>query len=243
MGTDNANADNGAHLSIAMKGSDTRELGRVRRSLEDMLIAHLNNATPAVPKKNNRETPPLSLGRLLYALALSSADNSPRWNDRSEHRTVMGRALLPLYSKHKVWMNIVELPKDDDGNYHGMFLAGEGGRLFKFYWERYACRVDIYGDFGKHEKTGVEKHEHASPMLCEPYVLVTSREGKANVDKCLQFIEHRIKDHAEKFGVSRGKEVESLGEQRRMRRQSPKARGKQRGRRGDTEKEEDKKEE
>lgn len=223
MGTDNTNASNTAHLLITMKGVDARQLGRVRRSLEDILISHLVNVTPSVSDlKENKNTHPPSLGRLLYSLALSATDNSLRWNDRNRHRTVLGRALLPLYSKNKVWMNIVELPKDEEGNYHGMFLAGRGGRLFEFYREKYACRVDIYGDFSKKENTDGEKHHHASQMLCEPYVLVTSKEGKTNVDNCLQFIEHRIRDHAERFGVSRDREVERLGEQRRMRRQPQK---------------------
>jgi hypothetical protein len=128
--------------------------------------------------------------------------------------------MIPLFTKNKVWMNIVELPKDEEGNYHGMFLAGRGGRLFEFYRERFACRVDIYGDFNKDDDA--ERHDNASPMLCDPYVLVSSREGKANVDDCLQFIEHRIRDHAERFGVSRDRDVERLGEQRRMRRQPQK---------------------
>lgn len=207
-----------------MKGTDTRQLGRVRRRLEDILIDHLINVTPVVshPIKNKNIYPP-SLGRLLYSLALSASENSPRWHDRNIHRTVLGRALLPLYSKNKVWMNIVELPKDEEGNYHGMFLAGRSGRLFQFYREKYSCRVDIYGDFSKQENTNREKHHHASQiMLCEPYVLVTSKEGKSNVDNCLQFIEHRIREHAERFGVSRDREAERLGEQRRMRRRPQK---------------------
>lgn len=30
--------------------------------------------------------------------------------------------------------------------------------------------------------------------MCAPYVLITSDE-KVNVDKCIQYVEHRIRDH------------------------------------------------
>lgn len=213
LGTSTANTSNDSHLLITMKGTDTRQLGRARRALEDILITHLDNITPKTASRNAKTPHPPSLGRLLYSFALSAADNNPRWNDRNRHRTVQGRALVPLLTKNKIWMNIVELPKDDEGNYHGMFLAGRGGRWFELYREKFSCRVDIYGDF---VKDGDADNDGASAMLCEPYVLVSSREGKSNVDNCLQFIEHRIRDHAERFGVSRDRDVEKLAEQRRM---------------------------
>jgi hypothetical protein len=222
--TSNTGESNNGHLLITMKGTDTRQLGRARRALEDILIKHLVEVTPktAYRKNNNKNPYPPSLGRLLYSFALSAADNSPKWNDRNRHRTVMGRAKLPLLSKAKVWMNIVELPKDDEGHFHGMFLAGKGGKLFEYYRERFGCRVDIYGDFSKDGDE--EKSDNESALLCDPYVLVTSKDGKSNVDDCLQFIEHRIREHADKFGVSRDRDVELLGEKRRFRRQ-PKAEG------------------
>lgn len=139
-------------------------------------------------------------------------------------------------------MNVVELPKDEDGKFHGMFVAGKGGRLFEFYRQRYQCRVDIFGDFDqKHEsqdKDAPRGDENCDDRaddagthisLCDPYVLVTSKEGKQNVDNCLQFIEHRIRDHQERWGVSRDREIEQVGLQRRMRRPAG-ARGRSSGR-------------
>ena len=188
-------------------------------------------------RKNASRAPsyPPSLGRLLYSFALSETDNSPRWYDRNRHRTVWGRALLPLYSKKKVWMNVVELPKDKNGNHHGKFLAGRGGKLFEFYRERFDCRVDIYGDWSKSNEEGNDE-ENVSALMCDPYVFVTSKTGKSNVDKCLQFIEHRIKEHSERFEVSRDRDVERLGEQRRRRLQKTEGKHMSRGRSGQHEK-------
>jgi hypothetical protein len=146
-------------------------------------------------------------------------------------------------------MNIVELPTDSEGKFHGMFLAGKGGRFFELYREKFGCRVDIFGDFSKRDANGGDENEegdseanhkyhHASTLLCDPYVLVTSRESKQNVDNCLQFIEHRIRDHAEQWGVSRSREVERIGEQRRMRRSGGEKTGG--GKKGDGKKEDDK---
>ena len=217
VGTSIVNSDNTTHLRITMTGSNVRQLGRARRSLEDALITHLDNINRKNVTNNDDVPYPPSLGRLLYSLALSATDNSPRWHDQNAHRTVLGRAKLPLFTANKVWMNIVELPKDEEGNYHGLFLAGKGGRLFKMCKERFGCRVDVYGDFSK--KEDVEKKDyHALPLLCDPYVLVTSRDSKVNVDSCLQFIEHRILEYSEKFGVGRSDEAEKVGKERRMRR-------------------------
>jgi hypothetical protein len=128
-------------------------------------------------------------------------------------------------------MNVIELPKDEEGNFHGMFVAGKGGRLFEFYQEKYQCRVDIFGDFDQkaenQDKNACEGDDNGDDAahiagtrksLCDPYVLVTSKEGKQNVDNCLQFIEHRIRDHQERWGVSRDREIEQVGLKRRMKR-------------------------
>lgn len=229
LGTSNVNSDNNTHLLITMKGTNTRQLGRARRSLENILIAHVDNINRKNDTNNNDVPYPPSLGRLLYSLALSATDNSPRWRDQNAYRTVLGRAKLPLFTGNKVWMNIVELPKDDEGNHHGVFLAGRGGRLFETYKERFGCRVDVYGDFTKKEDAK-KKDYHALPLLCDPYVLVTSKDSKANVDSCLQFIEHRILEHSEKFGVGRTAEVEKVGKERRMRRMNNKKEGGQQSR-------------
>ena len=68
-----------------------------------------------------------------------------------------------------------------------------GGSLFQFYRERYNCQVDIYGVWGD---------EDDDPrLLCDPYVLITSEESKQQVDRCIQFIGYRIKEHEEKYGA------------------------------------------
>lgn len=55
------------HLLVTLKGTNIRQLGRVRRALEDSLIEYIIEHTRRIP-------PPPSLGRLLYSLALSSAN-------------------------------------------------------------------------------------------------------------------------------------------------------------------------
>lgn len=87
-------------------------------------------------------------------------------------------------------MNVIELPQDSStSEYHGRFLASR--HFMNYYKNHFHCRVDIYGVWGD-----------ADHLMCAPYVLITSDE-KVNVDKCIQYIEHRIREHEEKFGVSR----------------------------------------
>jgi hypothetical protein len=112
-----------------MEGTDIRQLGRARRALEDALIDYIIENTPEI---DDQRSPPPSLGRLLYSLALSAANSSPKTKDHSEHRTVLARAHYPMTTLRrqgnkttkKVWMNVVELPVDEHGTFHGRFLAG-----------------------------------------------------------------------------------------------------------------------
>lgn len=192
------------HLLITMSGSDVRQLGRLRRALEDSLVDYvIQNTTEQEDKRN---APP-SLGRLLYSLALSAANASPKTKDHTSNRTVLARSHYPMIyhtrrtveegangpPTKKVWMNVMELPQDDSSSeYHGRFLAGKQGSLLEYYRTKFNCRVDIYGVWGD-----------VDDLMCAPYVLVTSEEGKSNVDRCLQFIEHRVREHEEKYGASR----------------------------------------
>ncbi|KAL7479920.1 hypothetical protein ACHAW6_005642 [Cyclotella cf. meneghiniana] len=196
----NAPGNDLPYLQVTMEGTDIRQLGRARRAIEDSLIDYVIENTP---EAEDHRSPPPSLGRLLYALALSAANSSPKTKDHSEHRTVLARAHYPMSALRrqgnkntkKVWMNVVELPVDDQGTFHGRFLAGRGGSLFEFYRSKYNCEVNIYGVWGEGDED--------PRLLCDPYVLVTSEESKQQVDKCVQFIGYRIKEHEEKYGVSR----------------------------------------
>jgi hypothetical protein len=194
----NAPGNDLPHLLVTMAGTDIRQLGRARRALEDSLIDYVIENTPEMD--DSRAAPP-SLGRLLYCLALSAANSSPKTKDHTEHRTVLARAHYPMSTLRrqgnkttkKVWMNVVELPQDDQGVFHGRFLAGRGGSLFEFYRTKYNCEVNVYGVWGD---------EDDDPrLLCDPYVLITCEESKQQVDKCIQFIGHRIQEHEEKYGV------------------------------------------
>lgn len=199
-GTKNPNAAGNdlPYLYVTMEGTDIRQLGRARRAIEDSLIDFVIENTP---ENDDPRAPPPSLGRLLYCLALSAANSSPKTKDHTENRTVLARAHYPMSTLRrqenkttkKIWMNVVELPVDDQGNFHGRFLAGRGGSLFQFYRERYNCQVDIYGVWGDEADN--------SMLLCDPYALVTSEEGKQQVDRCIQFIGYRIKEHEEKYGA------------------------------------------
>ncbi|KAL7466850.1 hypothetical protein ACHAXS_007124 [Conticribra weissflogii] len=216
------------HLLITLKGSDIRQLGRVRRALEDSLIEYVIERTyPNASTENTRNmsTPPC-LGRLLYALALSNANASPKTKDHTLHRTILSRAHYPMShlirayqaarqhnrsSEHehyapptkKVWMNIKELPQDENtGEFHGRFLAGKNGSLLEYYRTKFHCKVEIFGVW----KSGDDDENcvgHDLGLGVDPYVLVTSEESKSCVDRCLQFIEHRIREHEEKWGVCR----------------------------------------
>mmetsp|Transcript_8285 Transcript_8285/g.14965 ORF Transcript_8285/g.14965 Transcript_8285/m.14965 type:complete len:310 (+) Transcript_8285:119-1048(+) len=200
------------HLLVTISGHDVRLIGRLRRVLEDSLIDYVIENTP---EPEDHRTPPPSLGRLLYSLALSAANASPKTKDHTPDRTVLARSHYPFYlhtrKSHRdsnndnnnqrgpptkrVWMNVMELPQDDDTEeYHGRFLAGKNGSLLEYYRTKFQCRVDIYGVWGE---------DDADDLMCAPYVLVTSEESKHNVDKCLQFIEHRVREHEEKYGASR----------------------------------------
>ena len=88
---------------------------------------------------------------------------------------------------------LVCLTENCDRLTHSSPTNCRGGSLFQFYRERYNCQVDIYGVWGD---------EADDPMLlCDPYALVTSEEGKQQVDRCIQFIGYRIKEHEEKYGA------------------------------------------
>lgn len=190
-----------------MSGTDVRRLGRLRRALEDSLIDYVIENTPPYEDENNKgANPPPSLGRLLYHLGMSSANASPNTKDRRPDRTVLARSHFPLYLHtrrdtrgegqnlitKKVWMNVMELPQDSEKGYHGRFLASKS--FMNYYKNHFKCRVDIYGVWGDGDPT--------ANLMCEPYVLITSDE-KVNVDKCIQYVEHRIREHEKKFGISR----------------------------------------
>lgn len=188
-----------------MSGTDVRQLGRLRRALEDSLVDYVLENTPQ-PEDEDSANPPPSLGRLLYSLGISAADASPNTKDHRPDRTVMARAHFPVFQhtrretnedgRHltkKVWMNVLELPQDSNtSEYHGRFLASKS--FMTYYRSHFHCRVDIYGVWGDGDPM--------ENMMCAPYVLISSSE-KVNVDKCIQYVEHRIRDHEEKFGVSR----------------------------------------
>ncbi|KAL7529030.1 hypothetical protein ACHAXR_002754 [Thalassiosira sp. AJA248-18] len=204
------------HLLVTMSGNDVRQLGRLRRALEDSLIEYIIQNSPEQEKEGEQSSanPPPSLGRLLYNLGLSAANASPKTKDHTPDRTVLARSHFPISlhmkqpptggennnnnhgnNEHhlitkKVWMNVLELPQDSStAEYHGRFLASRS--FMNYYRNHFHCRVDIYGVWGDVEE-----------LMCAPYVLITSEE-KVNVDKCIQYVEHRIRDHEEKFGVSR----------------------------------------
>mmetsp|Transcript_25536 Transcript_25536/g.53941 ORF Transcript_25536/g.53941 Transcript_25536/m.53941 type:complete len:202 (-) Transcript_25536:234-839(-) len=184
-----------------MSGHDVRNLGRLRRALEDSLVDYIIENTP---EQEDSANPPPSLGRLLYSLGLSAANASPKTKDHTPDRSVLARSHFPIYLHtrrdtgngvnlvtKKVWMNVIELPQDSNTNeYHGRFLASRS--FMNYYKNHFHCRVDIYGVWGDGQES----------LMCAPYVLITSDE-KINVDKCIQYIEHRIREHEEKFGVSR----------------------------------------
>lgn len=203
------------HLLVTMSGRDVRQLGRLRRALEDELIDYVLEHTL---EQEDSANPPPSLGQLLYGLGLSSANASPKTKDRAPDRSVLARSHFPIYLHtrkdkdqatgdgekgggagqrlitKKVWMNALELPRDaDTQEYHGRFLASKS--LMNYYRTHFHCRVDIYGVWGDADKAQEQ-------LMCAPYVLITSEE-KANVDRCIQYVEHRIREHEEKFEVSR----------------------------------------
>jgi len=215
------------HLLVTMTGTDVRSLGRLRRSFEHRLINYVivnSFANKRVDVEGGGENgeekvvrPPPSLGRLLYCLGISAADSSPRTKDRRPDRTVLAQSptLPSLYDRlrheggdddgletefktKKVWMNVCELPQDPTTlEHHGRFLASKSLRTY--YREHFKCRVDVFGvwgDGGEGLRGGVED------MMCAPYVMVTS-DAKVNVDKCLVHIEHRIREHEEKFKMKR----------------------------------------
>eukprot|EP01083_Nonionella_stella_P040084 108990_1 len=184
-----------------MTGTDVRQLGRLRRAIEDSLIEYIIENSP---EQDDTANPPPSLGRLLYNLGLSAANASPKTKDHRPDRTVLTRSHFPisLHKKRdndtnsmnlmtkKVWMNVLELPQDASTNeYHGRFLASRS--FMNYYRNHFHCRTDIYGVWGDAEQ-----------LMCAPYVLITS-DSKVNVDKCIQYVEHRIRDHEEKFEVTR----------------------------------------
>ena len=193
------------HLLVTMSGTDVRQLGRLRRAMEDSLIQYvIENSN--MSDEDDDPNPPPSLGRLLYSLGLSAANASPKTKDHGADRTVLTRSHFPIslhrtreerhdgdrrhLATRKVWMNVLELPQDSETNeYHGRFLASK--HFMTYYKSHFHCRVDIYGVWGDEEK-----------MMCAPYVCITSSD-KVNVDKCIQYVEHRIRDHEEKFGVAR----------------------------------------
>lgn len=203
-----------------MSGTDVRNLGRLRRTLEDTLIDYIIENTPTVVIGS--VNPPPSLGRLLYHFGISASDAAPNTKDHRPDRTVLARSHFPFYlhtkrerglnssnpnhlPTKKVWMNVMELPRDEStGEYHGRFLVN---RVCMNYYRNMECRVDIYGVWGG--KSGEDDDEEdgdeqigGNDLLCDPYVLITGSE-KVNVDKCVQFIEYRIREHEERFGVER----------------------------------------
>jgi len=192
------------HLLVTMSGADVRQLGRLRRAIEDSLIDYVIANTP---EQEDGANPPPSLGRLLYGLGISGANASPKTKDRTPDRTVLTRSHFPI-SLHtnkkedptggqslitkKVWMNVLELPQDSETlEYHGRFLASRS--FMNYYRNHFHCRVDIYGVWGDNAE---------EDLMCAPYVVITSEE-KPNVDKCILYVEHRIREHEEKFKVSR----------------------------------------
>lgn len=212
-----------------MTGTDVRSLGRLRLSIEHRLIDYVIEKSPpsivggaddghdgTVIRK-----PPPSLGRLLYSLAISAMDASPRTKDRRPDRTVHARSPTPhslsermnednnddddadlgpvALRSRKVWMNVCELPQDPTTlEYHGRFLSSKSLRAY--YRTNFKCRVDVYGVWGGDDSD--ENGDGIEGMMCAPYVLITSDE-KVNVDRCLVHVEHRIREHEEKFGVTR----------------------------------------
>ncbi|KAL7546170.1 hypothetical protein ACHAWF_009511 [Thalassiosira exigua] len=202
------------HLLVTMSGTDVRSLGRLRRALEDSLIQYILDNAPEQEEDN--ANPPPSLGRLLYNLGLSAANASPKTKDHTPDRTVLTRSHFPVqpYKRRevpqdegdgddannhrrrdrgarKVWMNVLELPRDPTTNeYHGRFLASRS--FMNYYKSHFHCRVDIYGVWA----------DGTVGLMCAPYALITSEE-KGNVDRCIMYVEHRIREHEEKFGVSR----------------------------------------
>jgi len=186
------------YLRVTFTGSDVRQLGRIRREIEDLLIDYVIQNSPPPKEAVN---PPPSLGRLMYALGMSASSASPNTKDRRPDRTVLCRSHFPAFphtrrgksgqqSAKKVWMNILELPQDTStGEYHGKFLAGHNFR--NYYKNHLNCRVDIYGVWGDMDE-----------LMCAPYVLISSPE-KVNVDKCIMYVEHRIRDQEDQKGVSR----------------------------------------
>lgn len=211
------------HLLATMSGTDVRQLGRLRRALEDSLIQYIIENTP---EQEDSANPPPSLGRLLYNLGLTAANASPKTKDRTPDRTVLARSHFPVHLHRKrkndsegggrsdvghgdnprslltkkVWMNVLELPQDPStSEYHGRFLASKS--FMNYYRTHFHCRVDIYGVWGNAGGDDGDDDPTES-LMCAPYVLITSDE-KANVDKCIQYVEHRIRDHEEKFEVSR----------------------------------------
>lgn len=213
---------------ITMSGTDNRNLGRIRRDLEDKLIDYIIEHTPShAHVSGGSVNPPPSLGRLLYHFGLSASNAQPNTKDHRPDRTVLARSHFP-FSLHtmrergikssnpnhlptkKVWMNVMELPRDEStGEYHGRFLVS---RVCKNNYMNMECRVDIYGVWGGKgaddddgDDNGEEDHHDGgggSELLRDPYVLITGSE-KSNVDRCVQFIEYRIREHEEQFGLSR----------------------------------------
>ena len=213
------------HQLITMSGTDVRNLGKLRRDLEDKLIDYIIENTPNAHVSG--VNPPPSLGRLLYHFGLSAANAQPNTKDHRSDRSVLARSHFPFYlhtkrergmnssnpnhlPTKKVWMNVVELPRDADGEYHGRFLVN---KVCVNNYRNMECRVDIYGVWGgkgaddDDDDDGDEGEDQnhgggGNDLLCDPYVLVTGSE-KANVDRCVQFIEYRIREHEERFGVER----------------------------------------
>jgi len=186
------------HLLITFTGRDVRQLGRLRRDIEDSLIDFVidNAAAPKEPVN-----PPWPLGRLLYSLGLTAANASPTMKDRRPKRTILCRSHFPAFPHtkrgedgqgpaKKVWMNMMELPKgDEDNEYHGRFLVAPNHRE---YYKHLGVRVDIYGVWSNEEDDN----------MCDPYALITGPE-KIDVDKCVMYIEHRIREHEDSNNCSR----------------------------------------
>lgn len=200
-----------------MTGTDVRNLGRLRQKIENKLIEYvIDNSPKRVVVGDNGDKvvgPPPSLGRLLYSLGISAADASPRTKDKQPDRTVLVRSpktsslydrrqnddgTMPEFETRKVWMNVCELPQDSTTlEYHGRFLASKS--LRSYYRTTFNCKVDVYGVWeGEDGQSG-----DIEGLMCAPYVLVTSTDDKSSVDKCLMHVEHRIREHEEKYDVSR----------------------------------------